>query len=108
MRRSNVFLLTFAFLLGVVNYMVKQHVISKEKEFKAIQTEIKHLNESIHIFTAEWSYLNEPSRLQKLVESHLKASPMKGVQLVSLNKLPGRLMPSEIKADEVRLASARP
>lgn len=108
MRRSNVFLLTFAVLLGVVNYMVKQHVLSKEKECKTTQAEIKRLNESIHILTAEWSYLNEPSRLQKLVESHLKAAPVRGVQLVSLNKLPGRLTPSDIRTDEVRLASARP
>ncbi len=108
MRRSNLFLLTFGLLLGVVNYAVKQHVLTMEHSLKSTQVEMKRLNESIHLLHAEWSYLNEPGRLQKLVESHLKASPLKGVQLVSLNQLPSRLMPSEAKLDEVRLASARP
>lgn len=108
MRRSNLFLLTFALLLGVVNYTVKQHVLTMEHCLKSTQADMKRLNESIHLLHAEWSYLNEPGRLQKLVESHLKATPLKGVQLVSLNKLPSRLMPSQSGPEEVRLASARP
>lgn len=90
MRRSTVFFILIAFVLGIANYSVKQQVVSIEHNLILTQSEIHKAEESLQLLSAEWSYLNEPNRLQLLVEAHLGAMPLKGTQLVSYDQIPSR------------------
>lgn len=91
-----------ALVLGVVNYTVKQCVVSIEQSLILAQSEIRKTEESLQLLSAEWSYLNEPSRLQMLVETHLGVTPLKGIQLVSYEQLPSRAFE---ESEPLRLAS---
>jgi hypothetical protein len=89
MKRSTLFLLIIATFLEVATYLVKQSVISIEQNLSSVQKDIFRFEESIHILKAEWSHLNEPARLQKLVENHLIYSP-ESIQLASIDKIPSK------------------
>ena len=90
MRKSTLVFTLIALVLGIVNYTVKQRVISIEQSLILAQSDLRKTEESLQLLGAEWSYLNEPSRLQMLVETHLGAIPLKGTQLVSYEQLPSR------------------
>ncbi len=53
---------------------------------QAIQTE----EESLRVLQAEWSYLNQPDRLEKLSREYLQLSPMKGQQFARTASIPLR------------------
>lgn len=90
MRKSTLLFTVIALVLGVINYTVKQRVVAIEQSLILAQGEIRKTEESLQLLSAEWSYLNEPSRLQMLVEAHLGVIPLKGIQLVSYEQLPSR------------------
>lgn len=102
MRRSTLIFALIALMLGIVNYTVKQRVISIEQSLILAQGDIRRTEESLQLLSAEWSYLNEPSRLQMLVETHLGSMPLKGVQLVSYEQLPSRAFE---ESEPLRLAN---
>ncbi|MGI4851808.1 MAG: cell division protein FtsL [Janthinobacterium lividum] len=107
MKRSTLLFMIFATFLGISTYLIKQNVISIEQELIAKQKEIFQLEESIHLHKAEWSSLNRPGRLQKLVENHLTNAPLQGVQLASMDKVPLREAYSTSSDKVVTLASAK-
>ncbi|OJX09586.1 MAG: hypothetical protein BGO77_04215 [Caedibacter sp. 37-49] len=90
MRKSTLIFILIALVLGIINYTVKQRVIAIENTLIIAQGNIRKTEETLQLLGAEWSYLNEPSRLQLLVENHLGAAPLKGTQLVSYEQLPSR------------------
>ena len=107
MKRSTLLCLFFAIFLGISTYLIKQNVILIEQELITKQKEIFQLEESIHLHKAEWSSLNRPARLQKLVENHLTNTPLQGVQLASMDKVPLRETYSPLPEKVVTLASAK-
>ena len=107
-KRSTLLFMIFATFLGISTYLIKQNVLSIEQELMAKQREIFQLEESIHLHKAEWSSLNRPARLQKLVENHLTNAPLQGVQLASIDKIPLREVDAVSSPDKVvTLASAK-
>ena len=106
MKGSTLFFLFIATCLGVATYSVKQSVMSIEQDLVMAQKKIFHLEESLHILKAEWSHLNQPDRLQKLVENHLASSPIMGTQLASIEKVPSKRIPEHDQGGSVALASA--
>ncbi len=74
--------LSTLFLGGSIFY-VKYQVLEIEDSLLGVQREIYRAQESLHLLRAEWAFLNEPQRLQKLSASHLNLQSPKAVQLVS-------------------------
>ncbi len=83
----------FFVLFGVVMFMgfglfqLKYHVVQLEQKLTLVERKIAQKKEAIHVLKAEWSHLNEPQRLQKLVEKHLAMGPLHAFQLISLSDL---------------------
>lgn len=73
--------------LAIGLFQLKHKVTEQERELARIHAKIYTTQEAIHILQAEWSYLNEPGRLQKLAEKHLKLTPSESVQLVVYENL---------------------
>jgi cell division protein FtsL len=77
-------LVSFGLYNGV--YAAKAH----ERELQALRAEIAKEAEAIRVLKAEWSYLNQPERLQALARKHLALAPTNPNQIVVLASLPLR------------------
>ena len=49
------------------------------------------MGKTIRVLQAEWSYLNDPSRLEALARKHLPMGPASPSQIVGLDQVPGKL-----------------
>jgi hypothetical protein len=63
-------------------------VKGQERELAALKASIVSEQEAIRVLKAEWSYLNQPERLQTLAREHLPLTPTGASQIVVLASLP--------------------
>lgn len=94
-------LVLIIFTIAASNYM-KNSVYRLEDELKEINQNIKTDIETIHILNAEWSKLNNPSRLRALVASHIALNPVKAEQIINYSALPFNYEAEELKKDAAR------
>jgi hypothetical protein len=59
-----------------------------EEQLVKINRSIVADRDAIHVLKAEWSYLNQPTRLAELSHRHLQLQPIGTAQLGSLDALP--------------------
>lgn len=88
---SLLFLLIVATAGGV--FRMKYAVIDLENNLKNINKQIVFFQNSNHLLEAEWSVLNNPKRLERLANHHLKLRPTKGYQIIVWQQLP---LPSQV------------
>ena len=81
-------LVSFGLYNGV--YRVK----AQERELEALKTDLTREGEAIRVLKAEWSYLNQPDRLQTLARQHLALAPTGAAQITVLASLPLRSTPA--------------
>ena len=90
-------LFTVICLVGFGSLFMKNKVQELEQELvsinKSIHTDIK----TIHVLKAEWSHLNNPSRLRKLAAKHISLNKLKAEQIINYSALP-----FEYESDESR------
>jgi cell division protein FtsL len=67
-------------------YAAKGH----ERALQQLTADIAREGEAIRVLKAEWSYLNQPERLQALARKHLALAPTNPNQIVVLASLPVR------------------
>ena len=77
-------LICFGLYNGV--YRVK----AQEKELADLKASIAREGEAIRVLKAEWTYLNQPDRLQALARRHLALAPTGAKQITVLASLPLR------------------
>lgn len=77
-------------LLGVGLFQVKYNVQSKETELRGINRQIEANRSAMHVLDAEWSYLNDPTRLADLTRRHTDLVPTQATQLKKFTDLPPR------------------
>ena len=65
-----------------------QRVKAKEQALAQLKTQIVREREAFRVLKAEWSYLNQPERLQALARRHLALAPTGASQIVVLTSLP--------------------
>ena len=91
MMRSAVWLwLCMALGLGFGVYELKLQVQGLEQRLAGANREILADEEAIHVLKAEWSYLNEPDRIEALARKYLAMVPLTGSQFGSYDDLPQR------------------
>lgn len=73
-------------IIGIMTFGIKQRVAAIEDRLNATVKEIKHLEEAMHVLSAEWTYLTNPSRLKTLAEKHLHMVPGSSHYLARLEK----------------------
>lgn len=76
-----------ALALSVGVFRITYQVDELEKQLHSLNKEILDEQETIHILKAEWSYLNDPSRLESLAKRYLDLKEMSGEQLVTFDSL---------------------
>ena len=74
--------------IAVGSYIVKNKVIFKEAELKAVNEAIESDAKQIHILKAELSNLKDLNRLAELSEKYTKLQPLKAEQYISITSVP--------------------
>jgi len=87
-RPSTIFWICMAGSVGYALYHLKNEVQALEDDLFRVNRAILAEQEAIHVLHAEWSYMNQPARLQALALRHLDLHPTTPSQLGSLNGLP--------------------
>jgi len=78
---------------ATVTYQIKHAAEEKLSEVQELQAEIKLQEETIDLLEADWSLLNQPSRLQRLstaFEADLGLKTIAPEQMAEPDELPGR------------------
>lgn len=75
-------------LIGFSSLVMKNMVQELEGELNTINRNIQNDIKSIHVLKAEWSHLNNPSRLRKLAAKHISLNPVQAEQIINYSALP--------------------
>ncbi len=67
---------------------MKNKVQELEKELNTINNNIQEDIKAIHVLKAEWSHLNNPTRLRKLASKHISLNPIQAEQIINYSALP--------------------
>lgn len=94
-----------AVCVAVGLFQLKYEVAEQERQLACLSQDIFETEEAIHILEAEWSYLNEPKRLQKLAGNYLELDSSQPVQLVAYEQLEDLCLDRAGTADEIVLAA---
>ncbi len=86
-RPAMVLIVLLAASLSLTRFVVKYQVQDLEEELVGLNRAITEDRQAIHVLKAEWSHLNEPSRLKKLAERYLGLGPVATDQVGTANEM---------------------
>lgn len=98
-RRSMVLWMILAVLFGVAMFLIKHEVQTREARLDTLHRDILGNQESIQVLRAEWSYLNQPVRIESLIRRHMDLRPTDTTQLGGFEALPVRLSDAAVKTE---------
>lgn len=99
MRKATIFWLSLAAVCGTLLFHTSQEVTDGRTTLRAMERELLREEESLRVLQAEWSYLNQPERLEKLAREYLDLAPLTGKQFARISDINERI-------DEKALAEA--
>jgi len=76
-----------AFLATSGMFILKYHVVGKEKTLARMHNQIEQNHRSIHILQAEWTNLSDAKRLRILVEKNTELQKIKPAQVIHWNDI---------------------
>lgn len=93
--KSALFWLGLAGAAGAVLFQTSYEVQELEEQLASVNRKIVAEQEAIQVLKAEWSYLNDPTRLETLARTHLALRPTDARQFVaSIDVVPMRPTPA--------------
>jgi len=98
--------LSLATAAAVSLFALKFEVLSLEAELEALNDRIVADLEAIRVLQAEWSYLNQPAKLQQRADRHLDLGRLHANQVLSLDQLRQRAAAGQTPPRPVTAASA--
>ncbi len=75
------FWLALILIAGATLMQISYQVDQKERELRKLTTQLIAHEDSIRVLKAEWAYLNQPQRLEKLSAKYLALKPVQVAQL---------------------------
>ena len=88
----NAMLVVGLVISAFVLYSLEHSLRKQERHIASLKREIRTEKENIKLLRAEWSFLIQPVRLERLAEEHLNLRQVRPYQLVRREELLG-LMP---------------
>ena len=101
-RFLNVFLVMAVIGLSILLYDIKYRAEAADRNADALERQIAEEQDGIRVLRAEWSYLNQPERLQQLATRYTELRPLAPAQIGSFGDVP---MPH--KADDFYAPAGR-
>ena len=99
MRAATLMWAALAVAVGVALFLVKYKVLDLEHQLVAKQAQVARDEGAIRVLEAEWTYLNDPSRLRRLSEEYLGFHPANARNVATIDVLPMRGAPPADKLD---------
>ena len=87
----NACLVLVVLVSGFFLYSLEHSTRGYERQIAKLKSGISEERESIKVFSAEWSSLTRPDRLQKLAQENLKLQTVTASQFVSEDELAERV-----------------
>lgn len=110
MRKSTFIWLTLTVFAGGLLFYTTQQVTDGRQNLAELQKNIQEEEETLRVLQAEWSYLNQPDRLEKLSQQYLNLQPAKPRQFVDLDAfekgITAEEKPEEATKEEPKAAAA--
>lgn len=100
------FVATVIAVLSFGLHSVKIDAKQSREELREVRAAISAERKAIQILSAEWSYLNQPGKLQAMSKKYLKLQSIEVDQIAALEDVT-HLSPSAIEATTVSYASVR-
>ena len=89
MIRRSIFLWAFIIsVTGVSMFLIKHEVQVLDAKLDKLHHDIMTHQENILILTAEWSYLNQPGRIERLARRYADYRPTETKQIINIENLP--------------------
>ena len=85
---STVLIAVLAVAMGAASIVIGTEVHDLEDRLAGIHRDIAREQEALHVFRAEWSYLNRPERLEDLARRHLDLRVPTAEQTMRVSDLP--------------------
>jgi hypothetical protein len=101
-------LFVLAVVAGGVVFSVAFKVSALEDQLTVLNKQITQDRDSVHVLRAEWSYLNQPERLDGLSQRYLELQPLKGSQISEIAALPLRPVPAATPDPALDVAPVQP
>ncbi len=89
-RPTSFVLMALAAAAGGALFHVSFEVSELDNRLTTLNRDIRDDRDAIHVLRAEWSFLNQPERLEELARRHLDLVPVSGAQLAGSGALPVR------------------
>ncbi|MDF3022986.1 MAG: hypothetical protein K0R10_347 [Alphaproteobacteria bacterium] len=90
MRKTAMLWLVLAVICGGMLFQTSQRVTDGRAQLAGIENAARKEDEHLRVLQAEWSYLNQPDRLEKLSKQYLQLAPLKGKQFTKVSDLEQR------------------
>ena len=87
-RPATLLLFALSIIAGGTLFGVAFEVSELEDRLIDLNKEITRARNAIHVLRAEWSYLNQPERLEGLSRRYLDLQPLEGNQFSDIATLP--------------------
>lgn len=85
--------LVLASSVGYAVYHLKYEVARKERVLTQLNRQILADQESMQVLKAEWSFLNQPQRIEETARTHLGLEPLTVKQITKIASIPLRAQP---------------
>lgn len=109
MHKATIFWLCLATLCGTILFHTSQEVTDGRSSLRKMEREVLREEESLRVLQAEWSYLNQPERLEKLANEYLELQPLNGRQFARISDINERVDEAATQsADSAEPASIEP
>lgn len=106
MRKSTLLWLFLATVCAAFLFHTSQKVTDGRAQISGLAYDIGREEESLRVLEAEWGYLNQPERLEKLTQQYLHLEPMKGRQFTKISALENRPAPLQAEKEDIRQKQA--
>lgn len=80
------FILVFA-VIATGMFVIKNRVVSLEGDLERVNARIKSDQEALLVLNAEWSHLNDPSRIRALSARHAGMKPLSGNRVITVSAI---------------------
>lgn len=98
-RPTSLILMVLTAAAGGALFQIAFEVSELDGDLSQLNRDIRKDREAIHVLRAEWSFLNQPERLEELTRRHLDLLPVSGGQLAGSGAVPVRAQDQEPVTD---------